>query len=851
MRNHIIFKFLAIVLCAAALLAAVGGGLGIFVMTESELYEKSVDELYYERLENYALDYGINRWQFFASQHLGGASSELAADYYGNHWTERQFRRNRIGFCITDAEGNLVMEVPLGEGLDLKRSYEFQTDYPFMKVLAEVPYVEETPQETVDVSVPREEMYLYDAVPMGEKVDVYYMEIGFADGSSWGVENVERSIGYLRKSPNGAVEMLATVDLGDVDLSAYPVEILFFDREHNCLYQASNPNGVMESAEYRRGVGESFLMRTPQEIAGTAVSPTEPTIAEETVPVPEPTEETVIGENYVYYNSEKQQRMDVVYTMESAEGYTVHVMLAENPLQYDGDWMLVRLLYALRDYLPMMLIGGLILFAVTAVYLCCVAARKPKTDEVRPGGLNCIPLDLYAALVVGGEALLYILAYEALPELIHFNATLTALVGAVLAYCASLLIVGFCFACAAQFKTKGGYWWRHSLCGLCLGLAEKLVRWGFRLCKKLLPGIWRMAKAIFGFALTVLGKVFAWLKKIGKSLGKKLNRFYSLLPLTWQWVLVGSGLVLLIFLAAESRRSKWMLLSVLLGFALILYGAHCFGTLLEGVKGMRKGNLEEKVDDQLMTGSFKEFAHELNGLADVAVVAAQKQLKSERMKTELITNVSHDIKTPLTSIINYVDLLRKPHTEQEQEKYLEVLDRQSQRLKKLVEDLMEMSKASTGNLAVEIGRVDAAEAVNQALGEFADKLEKAELYPVFRQPEQPVYMLADGRLVWRVMSNLLSNAVKYALPGTRLYVDLQKLENKVILSIKNISREELNIQAEELLERFVRGDASRNTEGSGLGLNIAQSLMQLQKGQLQILVDGDLFKVTLIFPAEE
>jgi signal transduction histidine kinase len=356
---------------------------------------------------------------------------------------------------------------------------------------------------------------------------------------------------------------------------------------------------------------------------------------------------------------------------------------------------------------------------------------------------------------------------------------------------------------------------------------------------------------IFTLAIRMLKKTGGWLKKTGKSAGKKMNRVYTLLPVTWQWMLCGSALVLVIFLAAESRRAKWMLLSLLIGFGLILYGAHCFGLLLESTKRMSKGDLEEKVDDKLMTGSFKEFAGELNGLADVAVVAAQKQLKSERMKTELITNVSHDIKTPLTSIINYVDLLQKPHTEQEQEKYLEVLDRQSQRLKKLVEDLMEMSKASTGNLAVEIGRVDAAEAVNQALGEFSDKLDKAGLFPVFRQPDKAVYMMADGRLVWRVMSNLLSNAVKYALPGTRLYVDLQQLENKVLLSLKNISREELNVQADELLERFVRGDTSRNTEGSGLGLNIAKSLMELQKGQLQILVDGDLFKVTLIFPAAE
>ena len=214
----------------------------------------------------------------------------------------------------------------------------------------------------------------------------------------------------------------------------------------------------------------------------------------------------------------------------------------------------------------------------------------------------------------------------------------------------------------------------------------------------------------------------------------------------------------------------------------------------------------------------------------------------------MITNVSHDIKTPLTSIINYVDLLEKPHTEEEGRQYLEVLHRQSQSMKKLIEDLMEMSKATTGNMTVDITQVDAGEAVNQALGEFADKLEKAGLTPVFRYPEEPVAILADGRLTWRVLSNLLSNVVKYALPGTRLYIDLIQLESQVVISLKNISREELNISADELTERFVRGDASRNTEGSGLGLNIAQSLMELQKGQLQLLVDGDLFKVTLLFP---
>ena len=221
---------------------------------------------------------------------------------------------------------------------------------------------------------------------------------------------------------------------------------------------------------------------------------------------------------------------------------------------------------------------------------------------------------------------------------------------------------------------------------------------------------------------------------------------------------------------------------------------------------------------------------------------------SERMRTELITNISHDIKTPLTSIINYVDLLGRPHSDQEGEQYLEVLGRQSQRMKKLIVDLVELSKVSSGNVEADIAQLDAVEAVTQALGEFSDKLTNARLEPVFTHPEEPVSVLADGRLLWRVLSNLFSNAVKYAMPDTRLYVDLVKLDGQVLISLKNVSREPLNVSAEELTERFVRGDTARKTEGSGLGLNIAKSLTELQSGQLQILVDGDLFKVTLIFP---
>ena len=573
-----------------------------------------------------------------------------------------------------------------------------------------------------------------------------------------------------------------------------------------------------------------------------------------------------------YYDGEQGMDMVMAYTLEEAPAYTVVFDLGENALNGDYGWHLLGLASNFQEYLVPGLIGSVILFAIFLVYLCCAAGHKPGTAEIRAGGLNRFPLDGWFIAVCIGLTGAAIMGVEGTEYLMRGSMEVGIAYAVAVSYAAALLIVAFFFACAAQFKTPGGYWWKYSLCGLCWKLFviclawclragkvlwnwfvkfckwfartldERMVPWGKRCCK----GVWKVACVLWAMLLKWAQALLRQLGKGWKWLEAAMLRFIALLPMTWQWLLTGFGIIILLALTIDTPAAIW---GICLTIAIVLYGTHAFGTLLEGVKRMNKGDLDDKVEDKLLVGSFKEFAGELNGLAGVAVVAAQKQLKSERMKTELITNVSHDIKTPLTSIINYVDLLEKPHTQEEQEVYLEVLSRQSQRLKKLIEDLMEMSKASTGNMSVDIQTVDAVEAVNQALGEFADKLDKAQLIPVFRQPEDKVEMLADGRLVWRVMSNLLGNAVKYALPGTRIYLDLNRVGDKVILSLKNISREELNVNADELLERFVRGDASRNTEGSGLGLNIAQSLMELQKGQLQLLVDGDLFKVTLIFPA--
>jgi len=626
----------------------------------------------------------------------------------------------------------------------------------------------------------------------------------------------------------------------------------------------------------------------PAEAAETSETEvTEPAMAEESIPATEPTyapetfAETepvaVPTETYPYaraaeeddrrvfgyYDESTGVHMVVEYTYMPTPVYSVEIVLGSGALRNQYEWVLMELVYRFANLLIPILIASLVLFAMTAVYLCCAAGKRPGTTEIRAGGLNRIPIDLYLAAAVGGVILCAVGVVEGGDYLLRKDLQTGILFCALMAYAASLLIVGFCFAFAAQVKTPGGYWWKNSICGRSLKLIAWLWNKFVDLCgwlwkftvEKLKPLMVRLFKALWKlikFFWFQLKRVVTWLCRKSLQgcnwLSRVLGRFLSMLPLTWQFLLIGFSLVVFLYIMIRTYKVGYILIGFGIFFGVILYAASAFGILLENAKRMRKGDLDSKVDDKLLIGAFREFAEELNGLADVAVVAAQKQLKSERMKTEQITNVSHDIKTPLTSIINYVDLMEKPHSPEEQAAYLEVLSRQSLRLKKLIDDLMEMSKASTGNMAVDIMRVDAAEAVNQALGEFADKLERAQLIPVFRQPEKDILMMADGRLVWRVLSNILSNAVKYALPGTRVYIDLMELEGKVVLSLKNISREPLNVSAEDLMERFVRGDSARNTEGSGLGLNIAQSLMELQRGKLELLVDGDLFKVTLIFP---
>jgi signal transduction histidine kinase len=260
------------------------------------------------------------------------------------------------------------------------------------------------------------------------------------------------------------------------------------------------------------------------------------------------------------------------------------------------------------------------------------------------------------------------------------------------------------------------------------------------------------------------------------------------------------------------------------------------------------GDYSHPIDTRHMFWEFKRHAENINNVGDGIAIAVDEKMKSERFKTELITNVSHDIKTPLTSIINYVDLMKKEEIDNPTvQEYLGILDRQSARLKKLIEDLMEASKASTGNLPVHLELCDATVMLTQVVGEFAERAEANALEIVVESPEPPVNILADGRHLWRIIDNLMSNICKYAQPGTRVYINLERQGGRVVMTFRNISRERLNISSDELMARFVRGDSSRNTEGNGLGLSIAKSLTDLMDGSLTIQVDGDLFKVILSF----
>ena len=310
------------------------------------------------------------------------------------------------------------------------------------------------------------------------------------------------------------------------------------------------------------------------------------------------------------------------------------------------------------------------------------------------------------------------------------------------------------------------------------------------------------------------------------------------------------GLAILRLIPVEGILSSLILLGYRLAvLGLLVWEGLQRQQLLEGVKAMTKGEEETGISVNGLTQGNRQMAEAVNELGKNLREAMQEQMKSERMKADLITNVSHDLKTPLTSIINYVDLLKREQIENPKaQEYLEVLEQKSQRLKQLTEDLVEASRASSGNVVLDIQKIDLRELLMQTSGEFEERFEARGLTFVSSYPDYPLYIEVDGRRLWRIIENLYRNVEKYAMPGTRVYLDVECDGHTASLSMKNISEQPLNISPEELMERFTRGDESRTTEGSGLGLSIAKDLTELQGGTFDIYLDGDLFKVVVAFP---
>ena len=515
-------------------------------------------------------------------------------------------------------------------------------------------------------------------------------------------------------------------------------------------------------------------------------------------------------------------KISVTYDLDVSEEnvYTVELVL-DDAFPIDDDYAFANwvadLAYALRYWIYAIIAAAALLTVICFVFLLCAAGHRPGVEGVRPGWGTKIPLDLLTAAV----GLVLFLGIQMVVEA-NFGGIGVVLVVVLGPAILAGIFTGWCMSLALRLKLGG--WWRNTVIYIAL-------RWAWKVLKKL------------GGGLRAVGRGVAGLFRSVPLVGKTMLVLLGLCVLEGLGILVSLGF----FWSWGVLAFLWILEKILLFLAVLAVALMCRKLLLGG-RALAAGDLSYQVDTSRMVLDFKSHGEDLNHIAQGMAAAVDQRMRSERMKTELITNVSHDIKTPLTSIINYADLIGKePPNSEKIPEYAAVLTRQSERLKRLIEDLVEASKASTGNLEVNLAPCQPGVLLTQAAGEYEQKLKDAGLDLVTRQPETAVTILADGRRLWRVFDNLMNNICKYAQRGTRVYLTLEERDGQAVISFKNTSRAPLDIPAEELLERFVRGDAARGGEGNGLGLSIARSLTELQKGTLELTVDGDLFKVVLRF----
>jgi len=509
---------------------------------------------------------------------------------------------------------------------------------------------------------------------------------------------------------------------------------------------------------------------------------------------------------------------------------TVTIRLDEDFVEQDSyrfTKTVVDAMYYFRYSVYVIMAVSAILAIACFVFLLCAAGRHPEREGVGPGWDTRIPFDLLTAGISLG-----CLGCAALMSEAAFSDYLTMIVvWAVGSLVVLALLLWWCMSFALRLKL--GRWWKNTLCFWCCKLAWDICRWCLRVC-------WAVCR---------------WCGRTVRGFWRGICELIAGIPLVWKVLVIFAAFSLLeLFIVVVCAWDPgvaifWLGFVHLLLFPVVIAVALMLRKLERGGKALAEGELTYQVDTRKMLPILRRHGENLNSIAVGMNRAVEERTKSERMKTELITNVSHDIKTPLTSIINYSDLIGREECDNPKiTEYAEVLHRQSERLKRLIDDLVEASKASTGNLDVRMEPCEVGVLLTQAAGEYEQRLCENGLTLVTRQSEKPLKIMADGRRLWRVFDNLMNNVCKYALPGTRVYLTLEKENAQAVISLKNTSREELDLTPDELLERFVRGDTARRSEGSGLGLSIARSLTELQRGKLELTVDGDLFKVVLRFP---
>lgn len=490
---------------------------------------------------------------------------------------------------------------------------------------------------------------------------------------------------------------------------------------------------------------------------------------------------------------------------------------------YEGSRNYNQNIPFLRGALFLFIAGG-ILFLVSAVWLAITAGKKPADEELHLTVFDHWKTEISAALVIG----LWVFVT-----------------------CA-VIAAGTTFGSFSDIPTAVEYYGADTIPVVYSTLFTAAINLAD------LAGLFFYG--LFSFACFFAGYV-SLTRRIKAKILWKGSLFYALISAAGQvWktraVTLKAGIAVIGFLFVQ-----WLAILirdfpfVLLAFAadliviwIVLSGAIAKSRIRKGIEEIAGGNLEYRIDLKWLRGEERDIAEKINNIGSGLNKAVDEAMRNERLKTDLITNVSHDIKTPLTSIINYVDILKRSNiTDEKIRGYLDILEAKAQRLKTLTEDVVEASKVSSGNITLEYMDMDLRELVQQTEGEMAEKFAARNLTMVLNISEEPAVIHVDGRRMWRVLENVFGNAAKYAMPGTRVYADIIVTEDKVNFSLKNVSEQQLNISADELTERFIRGDISRSTEGSGLGLSIAKSLTTMQGGEFELYLDGDLFRVNIRF----